>query len=161
VSVATPELTLAPGASQDVPVTLSAVPSAGSLYGAIEVVGLPADADKRKGVVLGYRLVSTIRVLPAVPKLRLVAGKVKASKGKAVLPVRNAGNTIDAVTGKISVKNSRGTRNTSLKAVKILPGERVNVPLASRLTRGRATAKVTLYQRGKAQLKLSKRFRVK
>jgi hypothetical protein len=162
VSVATPEFMLAPGASQDVPVTLDAVPSAGALYGALEVVGLPTDVDKRKGVVLGYRLISTLRVLPAVPKLRLVAGKIKASKRKAVLPVRNAGNTIDEVTGKISVKTSRGTRNTSLKkAVKILPGKRVDVPLASRLRRGRATVKVTLYQRGKAQLKLTKRFRVK
>jgi hypothetical protein len=161
VSVATPSFTLAAGASQDVPLTLDSVPSAGALYGAVEVVGLPTDAAKRKGVVLGYRVIGTIRVLPATPTLRLVAGKIKASKGKAVLPVTNAGNTIDAVTGKISVKDSRGTRNASLKAVKILPGKRINVPLASRLTRGTATAKVTLNQRGKAQLKLTKRFRVK
>lgn len=161
VSVATPEFTLAPGATQDVPVTLDSVPPAGALYGAVEVVGVPTDADTRKGVVLGYRLVGALRVLPTVPKLRLVAGKIKTSKRKAVLPVRNAGNTIEAVTGKISVKTNRGTRRTSLKATKILPGKRVNVPLGSRLARGRATAKVTLNQGGKAQLKLTKRFRVK
>ena len=56
-----------PGEAAHVDATLTAAPSAGALYGALEVVGLPADAATRKGVVLGYRLVGTIRVLPSTP----------------------------------------------------------------------------------------------
>jgi hypothetical protein len=111
--------------------------------------------------VLGYRLVGTIRILPSAPMLSLVPGAIKASKGTAVLPIKNAGNTLDPVTGRISVKDSRGTRNTTVQAVKILPGGKVNLPLGSKLTKGSATAKVTLNQRGKKQLSLTKKFKVK
>ena len=43
-------------------------PGRGSLYGALEVVGLPTDVATRKGVVLGYRVVRAIRLNPAAPK---------------------------------------------------------------------------------------------
>jgi len=48
---------------------------------------------KRKGLVLGYRVVGAVRLLPAAPKAAITAGKIKASKGTAVLPVKNTGNT--------------------------------------------------------------------
>jgi hypothetical protein len=53
VSVAQPSFTLAPGQSQAVGVTVTAVPAAGALYGALDVIGLPTNAEKAKGVVLG------------------------------------------------------------------------------------------------------------
>ena len=53
--------------------TLNSAPSAGYLYGAMEVIGVPADAAKRKGVVLGYRLVGSIRINPAAPKYAITA----------------------------------------------------------------------------------------
>src|SRR4051812_6508033 len=53
VSVAQPKLTLAPGQETQVGVTLNGPPKGGSLFGAIEVVGLPADAATRPGLVLG------------------------------------------------------------------------------------------------------------
>src|SRR3954470_20752821 len=43
VSVNQPKFTLASGVQQDVIVSLGAAPSAGSEYGAIEVIGLPTD----------------------------------------------------------------------------------------------------------------------
>src|SRR5688572_28307593 len=43
VSVSESTFTLAPGASRDLVATLTSSPAAGSLYGALEIVGLPAD----------------------------------------------------------------------------------------------------------------------
>ena len=108
VSVDKASFTLAPGAEQAVTATLNSAPSAGYLYGAIEAVGVPTDAAKRKGVVLGYRLVGALRILPAAPKTGLTAGNAKAVKGTAVLPVKNTGNTLDAVSGTVRVKSAGG-----------------------------------------------------
>ena len=94
--------------------TLTSAPSAGYLYGAMEVVGVPTDAATRKGVVLGYRLVGALRVLPAAPKLELTAGNVKASGATAVIPVKNTGNTLDPVTGSVKVKGAAGTKNLTV-----------------------------------------------
>jgi len=68
VTVSQSKFTLKPGAETKVTATLSTAPSAGYLYGAMEVIGLPTDAATRKGVVLGYRLVGAIRINPAAPK---------------------------------------------------------------------------------------------
>ena len=64
-----------PGASKDLTVTLDGVPSAGYLYGALEVVGLPTDLDKSKGVVAGYRLVNSLRYNAATADLRPQGGR--------------------------------------------------------------------------------------
>jgi hypothetical protein len=161
VSVSEATFTLASGAEKDVTVNLNSTPSAGSLYGAMEVVGLPADVATRKGLVLGYRVVGAVRVLPAAPKTGVSAGKIKVTKGTAVLPVKSTGNTLDPVSGTVSVKNARGTRNLSVSPVKILPGKTINVPLGTKLQKGTATAKVTLKQKGKTALTLTKKFTVK
>ena len=71
-----------PAPRQQVTATLTSAPSAGYLYGAMEVVGVPTDAAKRKGVVLGYRLVGSLRILPAAPKYRLTAGNAKAVRAR-------------------------------------------------------------------------------
>jgi len=106
VNVANPKFTLAPGQETQVPLTLAGAP-AGYLYGAVEVIGLPADAATRPGLVLGYRVVGTIRVLPGSPKLSITAGKPKAAKNTAVLPVKNAGNTIVSQPTKVSMASPR------------------------------------------------------
>ena len=81
VSVDKTSFTLAPGAEQAVTATLNSAPSAGYLYGAIEAVGVPTDLSKRKGVVLGYRLVGALRILPAAPKTGLTAGNGEGRQG--------------------------------------------------------------------------------
>jgi hypothetical protein len=161
IGVSKGSFTLAPGAEERVGVTLNSVPPAGALYGALEVVGLPADAATRHGVVLGYRVIGTLRIRPSVPKLDLVASAPKAVKGTAVLPVRNNGNTLDPVTGTITVKGAAGTRESALQAVRILPAKTINVPLGTKLTPGSYTATVTLRQKGKKALSIKKRFTVK
>ena len=74
---------------------------------------MPTDAATRKGVVLGYRLVGSLRILPAAPKFELTAGNAKASGSTAVIPVKNTGNTLDPVTGTVKVKGARGHEATS------------------------------------------------
>jgi hypothetical protein len=160
VTVTEGSFTLAPGAEKQVTLNLN-TSAANGIYGALEAVGLPTDVAKRKGLIIGYRVVGAIRLTPAAPKAELKAGTIKAAKGTAVLPVKNTGNTIDAVTGSVSVKDARGTRNLTVQGVKILPGKSVNIPLGSKLNKGSATAKVTLNQRGKKAVQLSKKFTVK
>jgi hypothetical protein len=161
VSVSQSTFTLAPGAEQQVTATLSSVPAAGYLYGALEVVGVPTDAATRKGVVLGYRLVGSLRIVPKAAKFGMTAGTPKAVKGTAVIPVKNTGNTLDPVSGTVTVKGARGTKNLAIAALRILPGKSVNVPAGSKLAAGSYTAKVTLSQRGKKALSVTKKFKVK
>jgi len=161
VTVSQSKFTLQPGAETKVTATLSSAPSAGYLYGAMEVIGLPTDAATRKGVVLGYRLVGSLRVLPAAKKYSVTAGNVKASGGTAVIPVKNAGNTVDPVSGSVKVKGAQGTKNLTVAAVKILPGKTVNLPAGTKLAKGSYTATVALKQHGKKALSLTKKFKVK
>ena len=161
VSVDKASFTLAPGAEQQVTATLGATPSAGYLYGATEVVGVPTNAASKKGVVLGYRIIGALRIVPAAPKYGLSAGTTKAVKGTAVLPVKNTGNTLDPISGTVRVKGSRGTKNLSIAAVKVLPGKSVNIPLGTKLAKGSYTATLTLSQRGKKTLSATKKFKVK
>ena len=47
------------------------------------------------------------------------------------LQVSNAGNTIEPVGGDVVIRGPRGGRSTGISAVKILPGKRVSLELAS------------------------------
>jgi hypothetical protein len=160
IAVSEGSFALAPGAERQILVIVNDIPASGALYGALEVVGVPSDAATRKGVVLAYRVVGAIRLTPAAPRLGLTAGAIKASKGTAVLPVKNTGNTIDPVTGTISVKDAHRTRKLTFPAVKIPPKGTVNLSLG-RLQKGPVTAKVTLKVRGKVALQLTKKFTVR
>ena len=144
--------TLAPGTRKEVTITLDSVPSSGYLYGALEVVGLPADLDQRKGVVAGYRLVDALRYTPAAPSASIKAGAVKVvGSGSAralTLSVRNTGNTLDPVSGTVKLKSALGTKNGSVKGTRILPGKSVRLTLLSgnALKPGTYTATITLTQ---------------
>src|SRR3954454_842740 len=106
VSVSQSTFTLAPGAEQQVNATLSSVPSAGYLYGAVEVVGVPTDAAKRKGVVLGYRLVGALRIRPTAAKYGLSASNAKSVKGIPTVRVRMAESPRQPVRGLVSGKGT-------------------------------------------------------
>jgi hypothetical protein len=161
VKVSTSSFTLAPNAEQRVDVSLTAAPAGGSLYGALEVIGLPADAGKRTGVVLGYRLVGSLRLPPAQAKLSLSAGQVKRVGRAVVLPLTNGGNTIDPISGDISVKGARGTLNDNIDDLRILPGKKVNLELAGSLKSGSYSATVRLEQGGTKLLTAKRRFSVR
>jgi hypothetical protein len=148
------------------PVTLRTVPPSGYEYGALEVIGLPPDADTRKGIVTGYRLIGNLRMDPATPVLRLSAGKVTTARlaGTRMLALRvtNRGNTVKPVTGNVDLKGPLGTRNSDIRSVRILPGKTVDVPLRSTkgLTPGRYTAKIELDQ-GTLTAKVKRSVRVR
>jgi hypothetical protein len=166
VGVSEEAFTLAPGASKDITVTLTSAPASGYLYGALEVIGLAADLSKRKGVVAGYRLLSALRYNAATPAYSLKAGAAKvAGKGSAktlTLAVRNAGNTVAPVTGTVKLKGPLGTKNGSVKALRILPGKSVSLALASgsSLRAGSYTATVTLIQ-SKQKTTIRKKIKVR
>jgi hypothetical protein len=161
IKLSTSTFTLAPNAEQKVDLSLTAAPAGGSLYGALEVIGLPADADKRTGVVLGYRLVGSLRLPPAQKKRSLSAGQVKRVGRAVVLPLTNGGNTIDPISGDVSVKGARGTLNDDIDDLRILPGKKVNVELASGLRSGAYSATVTFEQGGTKLLTAKRRFSVR
>jgi hypothetical protein len=157
---------LAAGATKTITVTLRGTPAGGYTYGAVEVVGLPADASTRTGVVAGYRLISSVRLDPAVPVVSLKAGTAKVTgKGSAravVLPVRNAGNTVQPVSGDVALKGPLGTRSRTLGAVRVLPGKTVNFLLSSAksLSAGSYTATVRLKQ-GSTSTTITKKLTIK
>jgi hypothetical protein len=166
VTVSEDSFTLAPGATKDLTVTLGAVPSAGYLFGALEVVGIPTGTEKTKGIVTGYRLVDALRYNAATPKYGFKAGSAKfsgkGSKKQLTLRVRNTGNTVSPVTGSVKIKGALGTKNGSIKSTRILPGKSVALALASArsLRKGSYTATVTLIQ-NKQKTTLKKKIRVR
>ena len=153
--------TLAPGQARNVTVALGAVPSTGSLYGAVEVVGLPEDIAKRKGVITGYRLVGPLRYQPAAKRYALKAGTVKVSKGNVVLPVRSTGNTNATVSASATFKSATGTRRASAR-VPILPGKQLSIELVSAKKLPAGTYKTTVaLKQGTLTTTVKKTLRVK
>ena len=154
---------LKPKAQRDVTVGL---PSSGELYGALEVIGLPPNADSKKGIVTGYRLIGSLRLDPATPVLKLSSGKVTTSghgsKQELALPVTNRGNSLEPISGDVDLKGPLGTRSTHIGSVRILPRKTVNVALGRTkgLVPGRYTARIELDQ-GDLVTKVSRNVRIK
>jgi hypothetical protein len=163
VRVSDDAFTLAAGTKRAITVTLTRVPERRSLYGTLEVIGRPV--KKRKGVNVAYRLIGSLRFHPpkSARKLRLSAGSARVRGRTLALTVSNRGNTIDPVGGRVVVSGPRGGRSGGISAVKILPGKRVNVPLMSlrRLRPGGYTAAVTLRQRGRNRVSVSRHFHIR
>jgi hypothetical protein len=154
---------LAPKAQRTVTVGL---PSAGELYGALEVIGLPPNAAGQKGIVTGYRLIGSLRLDPAVPVLKLSAGRItttgRGSARELVLPVTNRGNTVQGISGDVDLKGPLGTRSTHIATVRILPGKTVDVALGRTrgLVAGLYKGKIELDQ-GTLTVKVDRNVRIK
>jgi hypothetical protein len=161
VSVSDRAFSLAPGASAAVRVRLGRVPSAGSLFGALDVVGKPV--KKRRGVNVNYRLIGRLRFNPVSRRYRLAAGKAAVKRRRLTLLVRNRGNTVDPVTGSVTISGAGGGRSGSIAAQSILPNGAVRVPLTTvrGLRAGTYRASISLSQGGRTRLTTHKRFRVR
>jgi hypothetical protein len=164
VGVSARSFTLAAGTKKSITLTLKHGPSGGALYGSVDVVGLPTAAAKKKtsGVIPGYRLIGSLRLTPSSKKLSVRVGSA-AVKGKSiVVAVRNTGNTIDPVSGRVRISGARGSRTVTVAATKVLPGSIVDLPLGSvkGLPKGSYTAKVSLSQGGKSVASTSKAFKI-
>jgi hypothetical protein len=145
VGVSENEFTLKSGESKDITVTLK---TGTPQYGALEVVGLPTNVAKRKGIVTGYRLVSSLRYLPAAKTYALKVGRAKVKKDMLTLSVKSSGNTAEPVSGTDRLKGPLGTRQRSVKATGLLPRKTIALALLStkKLNAGRYTATVSLKQ---------------
>ena len=169
VRVSAGSFTLAPGARKSVSFTLVSAPAAGSLYGAMEVIGTPPKPKKRTGIIAAYRLVGSMRLNPAAARRKLalslksprVAGKGAKRAIKAAL--RNAGNTVDPVRGTARITGSRGSRTVSIADKRIVPGATIDLPLGATkgLPKGTYSARISLFQAGKPVLTTTRRFRIR
>jgi hypothetical protein len=168
VSVSRPTFTLAGRAHRVVMLTLLRRPSGGSLYGSVEVVGLPTAKPKANGIVADYRLVSSLRLDPARSARRIalhVSGATIAGPRHAravVVALRNTGNTITPVRGTAKITGKRGTVNGSLASVAIVPRATVDFTLTrvAHLPKGAYRAVLTIRQATKT-FTATRRFAVK
>ena len=159
---------LAAGARRTVSLRLRRHPSGGSLYGGIDVVGVPVGAKPLNGIVPRFRLVGSLRLSPVKPVMRVRSGRLKVTgrsgRHALVLPVRNRGNTIEPVVGAVTLTGPSGTRPNVLKPVRIVPRRTVNMTLGTYrgLLRGqqggRYAISVTLTQSGRTVLRTTRRF---
>jgi P pilus assembly chaperone PapD len=169
VRVSASSFSLAPGARRSVTLTLLRAPSAGSLYGAIEIIGKPPKPKKRTAIAVAYRLVGSLRLNPAGARrklrLRLNAARVtgKGAKRTIAVALRNGGNTVDPVSGTARIAGPRGSRTVAIAAKRIVPGATVDVPLGSvrGLPKGHYRARISLLQGGKQVLSSTRAFRIR
>jgi hypothetical protein len=159
---------LAAGARRAVTVRLKRHPPGGSLYGGVDVVGVPVHAKPLNGIVPRYRLVGSLRLNPVKPVVRVRPGHLKVTgrsgRHALVLPVRNRGNTVEPVVGRVSLLGPNGTRANVLKPIRIVPRWTVSVTLGTYRgllrgqPRGRYAIAVTLTQRKRTVLRTTRRF---
>jgi len=155
VRLSASSFTLGAGSSQSVGVSLTRTPSGHSQYGAIEVTGVPS--GKATGIKVAYRLVSSLRLdAPGgAQSFRAQGGSLieqgSVKHGTLLLAVRNTGNTVAPIGGKVRISGSGHSLSANATAKVIVPGATVNVPLAElagSLPRGRYTVTVGLSQGG-------------
>ncbi len=147
---------LAAGGTRTVGLSLARRPGGGSLYGAIEVTGTPKGRHGR-GVRVAYRLVTSLRLYPPVGARRYRARPRRLFQhgstrhGALFLAVKNGGNTIDPIGGRVHISGSHHTLSGVIESKAILPGATVNLRLArlsGALPRGRYRVGGILTQAG-------------
>jgi len=147
---------LAPGATRALGLSLASRPKGGSLYGAVEVTGAPKYGGG-KGIKVAYRLVTSLRLYPPASARRYRARPRRlfehgtAKHGALFLAVKNAGNTIDPIGGRVRISGNNHTLSGIVSPQTILPGATVNLRLTrlrGTLPRGRYRVGVRLTQAG-------------
>lgn len=147
---------LAAGATKALALRLASRPKGGSLYGAVEVTGAPRYGGS-KGIHVAYRLVTSLRLFPpaSARRYRTSSGHPfehgSARHGALFLAVKNVGNTIDPIGGRLLIKGQGHTLSGAIAPQTILPGATVNMRLTrlrGALPRGRYGVAVSLTQAG-------------
>lgn len=144
------------GGTRTVPLRLARRPKGRSLYGAIEVTGTPK-RRRGKGIHVAYRLVTSLRLYPPAGARRYTARPQRLFEhgtvrhGALFLAVKNAGNTIDPMGGRVRITGHGRTLSGVIAPKTILPGATVNLRLArlrGALPRGRYRVGGILTQAG-------------
>jgi hypothetical protein len=130
VTASAPSFDLAAGSSRSVSLVQRRTPPGGSLYAAIEVLGKPRNAKARNGIIPNYRVVARLRANPSRKRVALRAGGVGFVGARAgrqvVMPIRNTGNTLDPIGGRVTFTGPT-TKTNALKAITPIPGQVVNL----------------------------------
>lgn len=163
IDLSVSSFTLAPGQSRTISAALARRPAGGSLYGALEVLGVPQGAPPPNGVLARYRLLSGLRLNPVgAVRQRIRVGRARQAGGASVLSVRNQGNTVRPLTGSVRISGPAGTLRANVAATRILPGKTVDVKLRrGRLQPGTYSANVQLKQGGRKVATVTRRFKVR
>lgn len=146
--------TLAAGASRTVSLSLSRPPAGGSIYGAVEVTGIP-HGHTGSSIKLDYRLITDLRLTPTRQRFQAAAGSLveqgSVKRGTLALAVKNTGNTITPIGGTVQISGSGHSLTAHATAKAIVPGATVSVPLVQllgSLPRGHYTVIVQLTEAG-------------
>jgi hypothetical protein len=162
--------TLRAGTRRAVRLTLRRHPSGGSLYGALDVSGVPHGVRLPNGITPRYRLIGSLRFDPARPRMRVRAGaaRVTGRSGRhaIVVPLRNTGNTVEPITGRVVLSGPGGSRPNTLPSVRVVPRRSIRLTLGTYrgLLRGqepgRYRLEVTLRQAGRTVLHTTRPVRL-
>jgi hypothetical protein len=162
--------TMAANSRRTIQLTLRRHPSEGSLYGGLDLTGVPRGARLPNGITPRYRLIGSLRLDPVRRRSRVQAGTLKvtgrSSRHAIVLPVRNLGNTIEPLTGRVVLTGRGATRANNLRAARIVPRRLVNLTLGTYRgllrgqSAGRYTLRVTLTQGGRTVLRSTRTVRL-
>jgi hypothetical protein len=141
---------IAPGAQVPITLQMRRRTRSGSLYGNLNIFGKPVNTRGRKGIIPQYQLVSSVRLHPRRKSLRLRTGAAQIRRGQIILPVRNLGNTIDAIGGNFRITGPSG-RTGNMRAIATIPGKLVGLNLGATrgMKKGRYTVNATLTQAGR------------
>lgn len=164
VAVSVRSFSLPAGARRTVSLRLLKGAKGGSLFGAVEVVGLPPKVKTtRSGIIAAYRLIGSLRLTPLTARRTATAGRATVRGGAAVLAVRNTGNTVDPIAGRAVLRGARGSKTVTVRGVRVLPGRTVDLNLGSvkGLPKGAYRARVSLTQGGQPLLTVSRALRVR
>jgi hypothetical protein len=162
ISLSSSAFSLAAGQKQTITLTLLQTPANHSLYGNVDVLGVPPANTARNGVTVDYRLIGSLRVLPSASdeKFSAAATVVRESgthsHGRLSVGIQNTGNTIDPIGGSFQVQGPVGSVSGTVPSKIIVPGATVFAPLTrlhGQLPPGNYTATITLTQDGSTIVK--------
>ncbi len=168
VRVSAGAFNLPAGAKRTVSLTLVRTGAGRSLYGAIEIVGMPPK-PKKGGIIAAFRLVGSLRLNPpaAARRLRLRLGSARFTGRRAkrtiAIALKNTGNTVEPITGTVRVSGPRGTRTISIAGRRVVPGATVDLALGAVRGQSKGTyrARVGLFQGGRPVLTQTRTFRIR
>jgi hypothetical protein len=170
VRISPSNLTMPAHSRRTVRLTLRHHAPGGSLYGALDVSGVPRRVRLANGITPHYRLIGSLRLNPRKPRTRVAAGapRVTGRSGRhaILLPVRNLGNTVEPISGRVVLSGPRGGRANVLKPTRVVPRRLVQMTLGTYrgLLRGRQPGRyrlsITLSQSGRTVLRTTRSVRL-
>jgi hypothetical protein len=149
--------TLGNGASRSVSLALVKLPPAGSVYGNVDVMAVPAHVSRTNDkIIFEYRLVGSLRLDPVHPSYGVRVGHIAVTgsrtHGTVAVALTNTGNTLATPGGDMYIRGALGSANAGLAPIKLVPGATVNVPvlpLDGSLPAGRYTLSGSVMEAGR------------